>query len=163
MVIDGSIADPQQVAGIDLDVALQGDELGELIKFFGHPLRRSAPPGPRPPLRLARGAARQRDQAVGRAHRAQRTRAGQRRVKAGPGAPRNALDVSATISDSEAASRLFDATLPRLPLIHPRRSRSGVADGYMDELKLTIGRSALQGHAVYRRPAASATLGDAVR
>lgn len=38
VVIDGSIADPQQVAGIELDVSLQGGELAELIKFFGHPV-----------------------------------------------------------------------------------------------------------------------------
>ncbi len=38
--LDGSINDPQNVAGLDLKVALQGGELAELFKFFG----KSIPP-----------------------------------------------------------------------------------------------------------------------
>jgi uncharacterized protein involved in outer membrane biogenesis len=35
--IDGSIADPHNLAGVDLKVALQGDELAELFQWLGRP------------------------------------------------------------------------------------------------------------------------------
>ena len=41
--LDGSVADPANLAGIELDVALQGGELAELFKFFGTSM---APMGP---------------------------------------------------------------------------------------------------------------------
>ena len=33
--LDGSVADPPNLAGIDMNVALQGNELAELLSFFG--------------------------------------------------------------------------------------------------------------------------------
>ena len=166
VVIDGSIADPQQVAGIDLDVSLQGSELGELIKFFGHDVApigayqgRAHFSGSRATLRasaikLAAGRAGQQLQVSGDVD----------EVLARHGI---ALAVSTTISDSEAAGRLFGATLPRLPIIHATARLSDVADGYaLDELRLALGRSALQGRAVFAdsgpRPRLSATLNSSL-
>ena len=162
VVIDGSIADPQQLAEIDLDVSLQGNELAELIKFFGHDVAPLGVYQGRAHLSGSRAALR------ASAIRLSVSRAGQQLLVSGDIdealARRGiALAVSATISDSLAAGRLFGATLPRLPTIHATASLSDVADGYaLDELKLAIGRSTLQGRAVLTdsgpHPRLSATL-----
>lgn len=148
VAIDGSIADPRQLAGIDLDIALHGSELGELFKAFGHQVAplgayqgRAHLDGSRAALRasaikLSIGRAGQQLQASGEVD----------DVLARHGI---ALAVSAAISDSEAAGRLFGATLPRLPVIHATARLSDAADGYaVDDLTFALGRSTLQGRAV---------------
>jgi len=160
--IDGGIADPQQLAGIDLDVSLDGSELAELLKFFG----RSVPPlaayhgrahlsGSRAKLRAsaieaAAGRAGQQLQASGQIDDVFKQRG-------------IALAITADVSDSVVAGRLFGADLPRLPLIHAAARLSDAPDGHVfDDLKLALGRSALQGRVVLTggetRPRISATL-----
>jgi uncharacterized protein involved in outer membrane biogenesis len=43
VTLDGSIADPRNLAGLDLGIALQGDDLAELFKFFGGSIRPIGP------------------------------------------------------------------------------------------------------------------------
>ena len=160
--VDGSLADPQRLAGIDLDVSLRGSELRELIKFFGHEVGALGAYQGHAHLDGSRAALRASAVkfAAGRAGQQLQVSGEVADVLARRGI---ALAVSATISDSEAAGRLFGTRLPRLPVIHAAARLRDVADGYAaDEIKLTLGRSALQGSAMFAggepRPRLSATL-----
>ena len=162
VAIDGRIADPRQLAGIDLDVSLHGAEFGELVKYFGHDVAPLGAYQGRAHLSGSRAALRASaiKFSVGRAGQQLQASGEIDEVWARRGI---ALAVSATISDSEAAGRLFGATLPRLPVIHGAARLRDVTDGYAtDELKLTLGRSALHGSAVFSgggpHPRLSATL-----
>jgi len=160
--LDGGIADPQQLAGIDLDVSLDGSELAELLKFFG---RSAAPLGAyHGRTHLSGSHAKLRASAINVAA----GRAGQRLQASGQiddvlERSGVALAITADVSDSAAAGRLLGADLPRLPPLHATARLSDVADAYaFDELKLALGHSALQGRVVFApgdaRPRVLATL-----
>jgi len=61
-----------------------------------------------------------------------------------------ALAVTADVSDSTAAGRLFGADLPRLPALRASARLGGPQGGYVfDDLKLTLGRTSVQGRVVF--------------
>ena len=160
--LDGSVADPANLAGIELDVALQGGELAELFKFFGTSM---APMGPyQGQARLSGSLDALRLTAI----EAAAGRPGQRLRASGQiddalhwqGI---ALAITAQVNDSQAAGRLFGADLPRLPALQATTRLSGPQGGYaFDDLKLALGRTSLQGRVVFApgepRPRVTASL-----
>lgn len=160
--LDGLVADPQRLAGFDLAVNLQGTELAELGKFIGREL---PPAGPFQARARLRGAAdapalSDLDATIGRAGQSVSVSgdvedAGrQRGLK---------LAVSANIKDSVAAGRLLGIDAPRLPPLRLTARVTGPQDGYVfDDVKASLGRSALQGRVVYApgepRPRVNANL-----
>jgi uncharacterized protein involved in outer membrane biogenesis len=147
--LDGGIGDPRNFAGFDFKLAVQGAELAELFKFFG---RTIAPVGPYQgnaqlqgslaALRMtaidaSAGVPRQRLRVKGQIEDANR----------GEGLQ---LAISANVSDSAAAGRLFGVEVPRLPPLRLKARLSGPKGGYvLDDLSLSLGRSSATGRAVF--------------
>jgi len=147
--LDGSVADPANLTGIDVNVALQGSELAELSAFFGKPV---------PPLGPYQGQARLQgslDALRLTAFDASAGRPGQRLRATGQiddllHAQGLALAVTAEVNDSAAAGRLFGADLPRLPALRATARVSGAQGGYvLDDLKLALGRTSVQGNVLF--------------
>jgi uncharacterized protein involved in outer membrane biogenesis len=164
--LDGAVAEPAQMAGMDVNVSLQGNELADLWKFFG---------GKIPAVGPYRGSARARgsfsalqltaiDAGIGRT--GQRLR--------GTGEIRDTLNLkgldlalTASVSDSVAAGRLFGASVPRLPVIRVTGRVTDPQGGYViDGMKLSLGRSSVQGRVAYTagqaRPRITANLTGAL-
>ena len=147
--LDGSVADPPNLAGIDMNVALQGNELAELLSFFGTSIPKvgnyqgqATMHGSIDALRLTAI-----DATAGRP--GQRLRASGQidDVLHWQGL---ALAITASVSDSQAVGRLFGADLPRLPAWHATTRLSGPQGGYVfDDLKLELGRTSAQGRVVF--------------
>ena len=160
--LDGSVADPQNLAGLDLRIALQGSELAELFKFFG----RSIPPvGPYQGNAQLHGSL----DAIGVSGiDATAGRPGQRLRVTGQiedAMKRHGMQlaITANISDSTAAGRLFGADLPRLPALRAKARLAGPQGGYVfDDLTLVLGRTSVQGRVVFApgepRPRVTANL-----
>jgi len=147
--LDGSVADPQNLAGLDLGVAVQGGELAELLKFFGVAV---------PPLGAYHGSARlsgSRAALSATAIDATAGRPGQNLHVSGEiGDAFNRrgmrLAITANVSDSAAAGRLFGADLPHLPALRATARLGGAQDGYVfDDLKLALGRTSVQGRIAF--------------
>jgi len=147
--LDGSVADPQSLTGLDLNVALQGSELAELFKFFG----KSIPAvgayqghaelhGSLDALRVTAidatiGPPGQRLRASGQINDALHWRGVE-------------LALAANISDSTAAGHVFGADLPRLPAFRATARLSGPQGGYtFDDLTLALGRTSVQGRVLF--------------
>ncbi len=61
-----------------------------------------------------------------------------------------ALAMAAEVNDSTAAGRLFGVDLPRLPALRATANVTGPQGGYvLDELKLALGRTSVQGRVVF--------------
>ncbi len=160
--LDGSVADPANLAGIELGVALQGGELAELFKFFGTSM---APMGPyQGQARLSGSLDALRltaiDAAAGRP--GQRLRASGQ-IDDALHWQGIALAITAQVNDSKAAGRLFGADLPRLPALQATARLSGPQGGYVfDDLKLALGRTSVQGRVAFApgepRPRVTASL-----
>ncbi|HSQ05662.1 MAG TPA: AsmA-like C-terminal region-containing protein, partial [Burkholderiales bacterium] len=147
--LDGIVANPQQLAGLDLRIALQGSELAELYKFFGTSI---APVGPY--------------QSSARLH-GSRDAPGMTAIEATVGGPTQRVSVSgqiddainvrginlmvtADVSDSTAAGRLLGTDLPRLPALRATAHLTGPEGGYVfDDLRLAMGRTTTQGRVVF--------------
>jgi hypothetical protein len=148
--LDGSVADPRTLAGLDLNVDLRGGELAELFKFFGTSI---------PPVGHYHGQAKMRGSLdVMRLTAIDAT--------AGPPSQRLhargqiddtlhwqgiQLELTANVSDSTAAGRLFGADLPHLPVMRATARVTGPQGGYVfDDLNLDLGRSSVQGRVAYK-------------
>jgi hypothetical protein len=73
------------------------------------------------------------------------------------------LAVTANVSDSTAAGRLFGIDVPRLPALHAAAHVAGPRDGYVfDDLKLALGHTSVQGRVAFTpgdpRPRVTANL-----
>jgi len=149
VTLDGRIADPQNLAGLDLGVALQGSELAEFFKFFGKAI---PPVGPYQGRARLHGAL----DAVGVSGiDASAGRPGQRLHVTGQiedAIKRHGIQlaITAEVNDSTAAGRLFGADLPRLPALRATARVAGPQDGYVfDDLTLALGRTSVRGRAVF--------------
>ena len=146
--LDGSIADPANMTGIDVNIALQGSEAAELSAFFGKAV---APIGPYQGQARLQGSL---DALRLTAIEATAGRPGQRLRASGQvddllHGQGIALAVAAEVNDSQAAGRLFGADLPRLPALRATANVTGPQGGYvLDELKLALGRTSAQGRVV---------------
>ena len=146
--LDGSIADPANMTGIDVNIALQGSEAAELSDFFGKAV---APIGPYQGQARLQGSL---DALRLTAIEATAGRPGQRLRASGQvddllHGQGIALAVAAEVNDSQAAGRLFGADLPRLPALRATANVTGPQGGYvLDELKLALGRTSAQGRVV---------------
>lgn len=160
--VDGSVPDLHNADGLELKVALQGNELADLFKYFGKTI---------PPVGPYQGRA---------ALHGSRTMLGLTAIEANAGRQGQSLHVSgqiedtfnwrglqlaisANVSDSPAAARVFDANLPRLPAWKASARLSGPQDGYIfDDLELALGRSSLHGRVTFApgatRPRIAATV-----
>ena len=147
--LDGSVTDPANMAGIDVNIALQGSELAELSTFFGKPV---APVGAYQGQARLQGAL---DALRLTAIDAAAGRPGQRLRASGQiddvlhwqGI---ALAMTAEVNDSQAAGRLFGAELPRLPALRASANVTGPQGGYvLDDLKLALGRTSAQGRIAF--------------
>ncbi len=147
--LDGSVDNPQQLAGLELRVSIQGKELAALFKFFGTSI---APVGPYQGHAQLYGS---------------RDALGMKAIDATAGRPGQNLHISgqiedatkqrgvklaiaANLSDSVAAGRWFDADLPLLPALRATARFTGPQGGYVfDDLKLALGRTSVQGRVVF--------------
>lgn len=148
--VQGRMADPARGAGMDFALEVRGGELADLFGFWG---------GRLPPLGPYQGSAR----ALGSlealrltAIEAQAGRPGQARLLA-RGEVGNALRgegfdlaLSADISDPGFLSRVGGMDLPRLPPLKLAARLANPGGQYeFDDVKLAMGRSALQGRVTY--------------
>ena len=147
--LDGSVADPANMTGIDVGIGLQGGEGAELSAFFGKPV---APVGPYQGQARLQGSL---DALRLTVIDATAGRPGQRLRASGQiddllhwqGI---ALAMAADVNDSQAAGRLFGAELPRLPALRATANVTGPLGGYvLDDLKLALGRTSVQGRVVF--------------
>jgi len=140
------VADPVLGTGIDLRLAVRGSELAEVAGFAG---RRLAPVGPYRASARARGSL----AALGLSEiEARAGKAGQAQLRAtgsiADASKGEGLDLALVLDVSDPAfpSRLAGRALPRLP---PLRLSAQVTDAggryALDDLRLNLGRSALQG------------------
>jgi uncharacterized protein involved in outer membrane biogenesis len=160
--LDGTVDDPQKLAGLDLKLALQGAELADLFNYFGRKVPAVGPYQGRAQLRgsfeapnltaidATAGRAGQRLRASGQIEDALKWHGVQ-------------LAITANISDSAAAGRLFDVDLPRLPALRATARVAGPQGGYtFDDLKLTLGHTSVQGRVAFApgepRPRVTANL-----
>ena len=163
LTLDGSLADPQNLAGVDAGVTIQGSEGAELSRFFGASIAAVGPyqgrarlPGSLDILRLTAI-----DAAVGEPGQRLLARGQIDDARHGQGV---ALSITADISDSTAAGRLFGADLPRLPPLRATARLTGPQGGYvLDDLTLALGRTSMQGRVAIEpgrpRPRVTAQLG----
>jgi uncharacterized protein involved in outer membrane biogenesis len=160
--LEGSIADPQRRAGVDLGIALRGDELGELFRFFGRSIE---PVGPYKGRARLHGSL---DALAITGIDADAGRSGQNVHVSGQIADAIArrgiqLALAANVGDSAAAGRLFGVALPRLPPLRATAQLSAAHGGYaLDDLRLALGRSSVRGRVAYApaapRPQVTANL-----
>jgi len=148
--LDGSIADPQVLGGMNLKLALHGSELAELFKFFGTSI---------PPVGPYHGKAQMQgsldvlrlmeiDATAGRHGQSLRARGRIENTLHWQGVQ---LALAANISDSTAAGSLFSVNLPHLPVLRATARVTGPQGGYVfDNLKLKLGQSSMQGRVVYK-------------
>jgi hypothetical protein len=147
--LDGSVADPQHLAGLDLGIALQGGELAELFKYFGKSIRpvgsyqgRARMQGTLDALRLAdidvrAGKPGQRVQITGQIEDVVSNRGVQ-------------LAMALNIGDSAVAGNLLGIDLPRLPAMRATARIVEAPGGYaFEDLKLALGRTSMQGRVAH--------------
>ena len=160
--LDGIIADPQKLSGLNLGISLQGGELADLLKFFGKSF---------PPLGPYQGRAQLRgsldalsltaiDGTAGRPGQQLRVSGQIENATTREGMQ---LAIAANITDSIAAGRLLGVDLPRLPALRATARFSGAQGAYVfDDLRLTLGRTSLQGRVAFTpgepRPRVTANL-----
>ena len=160
--IDGSIADPQKIDGLDLKLAAQGGELADLLSFFG---KKFPPVGPFQARAHLRGSLEAPnltaiDATAGRSGQSLRASGQIEDALKWVGVD---LALTANINDSVAAGRLLGMEVPRLPVLRASARVAGPQGGYaFDELKLALGRTSVQGRvlvtAAEPRPRVAATL-----
>ena len=146
---DGSIGEPAKMAGLDLKLALQGAELADFLKFFNSKFPPVGPFQGRAQLRgsLDSPSLSDIDATVGKS--------GQNLRFAGTMEDARKLQnvrlaITANISDSTAAGALFGMEIPRLPPVRASALATGAPGGYeLNDLKMTLGRSSLQGRLAY--------------
>lgn len=165
--VEGTVADPLLGTGIDLRLAVRGNELADVAGFAG---RRLPPVGPYRASARARGSL----AALGLTEiEARAGKAGQAQLQArgsiADASKGEGLDLALVLDVSDPAfpSRLAGRALPRLP---PLRLSAQVTDAggqyALDDLRLSLGRSALQGRLTLAtagpRPRIGATLKGAL-
>ena len=147
--LDGSVADPQRLAGLDLGIALQGGELAELFEYFGKSIRpvgsyqgRARMQGSLDALRLAdidvrAGGPGQSVQITGQIEDVVSSRGVQ-------------LAIALNITDSAVAGNLLGIDLPRLPAMRATARITEAPGGYaFEDLKVALGRSSMQGRVTH--------------
>ena len=147
--LDGIIADPGKIAGLDLKLGLQGAELAELLKLLD---RKSVPVGPfqgraRVTGSLEKFALSDIDATVGRPGQSMRVAGRIEDVRNFAGIE---LAITASLNDSVVAGKWFNTDVPRLPPLRITTRVTRPQSGYLlDALKLTLGRSSLEGRVSY--------------
>lgn len=161
--IDGSVADPQDLAGLDLKVALQGNELAEFLKAFGKVIPAVGPYQGRAELRGSRKTlvVSAIDASAGRNGQSVRATGTIEDARNWRGLK---LTIDANINDSPAAGRVLGIDLPRLPAWKGSARLAESQGGYVfDEVALSLGRTSMNGRIAYSagepRPRVTATLG----
>lgn len=151
LTLAGSIAEPRNFAGVDLGVALQGDELAELYKHFGLTVLPWGPYRWRARMQGSLDALRLTDIDVhaGRPGQLLRITGQLEDVVARRGIR---LAIAANISDSKAAGTLLGIELPQLPAIRFTARIAEAPDGYaFEDLKFAMGRTSVQGRMTHAR------------
>lgn len=151
VTVNGTVADPQHLAGLDLGITLQGGDLAELLKFLGRPVTPLGPYRARAQLQGSLDAPRLTaiDAQAGRPGQGVQVSGQIEDALSGRGMR---LAITANISDSSAAGHLFGAELPRLPAVRATARMAETPGGYaLEDLKLAMGRSSLLGRVAFAR------------
>lgn len=141
----GSVVEPHALAGLDLKVAVQGQELAELSKFFG---RSIAPVGPYQAQARIGGSFSALnisglDASAGRAAQNVRVRG---QIDDANNRRGVQLALNAKLTDTVAAGRLFGIDLPRLPAAKVSTKFSVLDRNYVfDDVQLVLGRTSVSG------------------
>jgi uncharacterized protein involved in outer membrane biogenesis len=148
---EGSVADPQNLAGLDLGIALQGGELADLFNFFEIPIRPVGPFQGRARMNGSLDALRltEIDVQAGRSGQSVHASGHVEDVINRRGLQ---LAMTANISNSTAAGVLLGIELPRMPGLRATARLTDAPGGYaFEDLKLSMGRTSMQGRVAHAR------------